>query len=490
MLKEEPKQAKFVYGPAVYENVIEEDHILKKLDESIDWSRVDTICRSLYCEDNGRPVTNFPRRMFKAEILQFKYNWSDREMEEQARYNIVVKWFLELDIDEKPFDHSALTKFRAKLGAKKHSELFLDILKQIKEAGLLDNKKQSIDASAVDGDIAVLGTIELIKKGCFGVIREMKEKNHDACIEFEKKESVESVVKKALKLLKDSEPIQGIEHGRNILQSILDDNITITENEIKKRKKKGKGRIVSPVDEDVTFGAKSKHNTWAGFKLHLMMTKKRFITSISLTTACVTDDKEAVHLLDQQEEPPDTVTGDGLYGTGDNWRDFEERDCMLVAPVRGQENKTGLYPKTEFAYDKETKSITCPAQKTTTTYTKNEKTKAFVYRFSQKDCQNCKLKSQCTTGKYRSVSISFYHEEFEKARKFNETEDYKTLQEERKQIESKFAEMKNIHGLKRARYRGLERVTIQAILTAIVVNLKNFIRLLFEQVTSQKSPAG
>ncbi|MGD2071916.1 MAG: hypothetical protein PVG65_00295 [Candidatus Thorarchaeota archaeon] len=35
MLKEEPKQAKFVYGPAVYENVIEEDHILKKLDESI-----------------------------------------------------------------------------------------------------------------------------------------------------------------------------------------------------------------------------------------------------------------------------------------------------------------------------------------------------------------------------------------------------------------------------------------------------------------------
>ncbi|MGC1120587.1 MAG: transposase [Candidatus Methanofastidiosia archaeon] len=47
-------------------------------------------------------------------------------------------------------------------------------------------------------------------------------------------------------------------------------------------------------------------------------------------------------------------------------------------------------------------------------------------------------------------------------------------------IESKYSEMKHSHGLHRTRYRGTDRVTIQALLTAIVANLKNFIRLLTE----------
>ena len=75
---------------------------------------------------------------FKAEVLQFMYNWTDREVREQARYNIAVKWFLELSLDEEPFDFTSLSKFRLKLGVEVHAELFLDILSQIKEAGFLD----------------------------------------------------------------------------------------------------------------------------------------------------------------------------------------------------------------------------------------------------------------------------------------------------------------------------------------------------------------
>jgi hypothetical protein len=40
--------------------------------------------------------------------------------------------------------------------------------------------------------------------------------------------------------------------------------------------------------------------------------------------------------------------------------------------------------------------------------------------------------------------------------------------------------MKHPHRLGRAQYRGLERFTIQALLTAINVNLKNFIRIFTE----------
>ena len=138
MLKEGPKQTRLLYGPAIYEMTIPEDHYFRKLDDCLDWKRTDTICRHLYSENLGRPVKNFPRIMFKTEVLQFMYNWTDREVREQARYNIAVKWFLELSLDEEPFDFTSLSKFRLKLGVEVHAELFLDILSQIKEAGFLD----------------------------------------------------------------------------------------------------------------------------------------------------------------------------------------------------------------------------------------------------------------------------------------------------------------------------------------------------------------
>jgi transposase len=49
----------------------------------------------------------------------------------------------------------------------------------------------------------------------------------------------------------------------------------------------------------------------------------------------------------------------------------------------------------------------------------------------------------------------------------------------RAHIEPKQAEMKRFHGLIRAIYSGLERVNIQALYTAIVVNLKRMVKVRF-----------
>ena len=51
-------------------------------------------------------------------------------------------------------------------------------------------------------------------------------------------------------------------------------------------------------------------------------------------------------------------------------------------------------------------------------------------------------------------------------------------QRERSNIERKFAEQKNYHGLSQARYWGLAKVTMQVLLTCIVVNCKKIVRLL------------
>jgi IS5 family transposase len=48
---------------------------------------------------------------------------------------------------------------------------------------------------------------------------------------------------------------------------------------------------------------------------------------------------------------------------------------------------------------------------------------------------------------------------------------------ERPKIERKFSEGKNRHGLDRARYWGLAKVSIQSFMVAIVLNLKRLVKL-------------
>ena len=478
MLVKGPKQTKFLFSPSIYDKLIPKDHLLRKLDKCIDWNRLEAFILPLYCEDNGRPVTNIPRRMFKAELLQYLYNWRDREMVEHARYNIVVKWFLELGLDEEPFDFTALSKFRVKLGVKLHTELFLDILRQIDEKGFLDSKNQFIDATSIVGNVAVCSTTQLILKACLNLTRNLEEEGHPVSFEEKKKESLQKTAEKAFNLLETVEDVPEAEHERELLKSILSDYTECSNGTVVERKTKGSDRIVTITDEDVRWGAKSNKKMWPGYKFHNMMTEYRFVSGVIVTPANVTDDKKAVPLYEQLEKKPETLTGDGLYGTGENRKYFEEEGCQLIAPLRGQENKTKLYPKSKFIWDGT--KVTCPAGKTTSTFSDNKRSKCYVFRFKGSDCKMCPLKPQCTPGTYRTVSISYYQALFDEAAEFNKTEEYKEHMKKRAHIEPKYSEMKHPHGLERARYRGLERVTIQALLTAIVVNLKNFIRLLTE----------
>lgn len=484
MIKDEPKQLTFLLSPSIYDKTIPEDHLMRKLEECVDWKRIDELCLPLYCEDKGRPVTNYPRKMFKGELLLFWYNWSDRVLVEIARYHLAVKWFLELRVDEEPFDFSALSKFRSKLGFKKHLEIYKDMLSQVREVGLLDYREQIVDSTGIEGNCALLGTVSLIQKMCAYVVRRAKERGYTVpeppkAPEGHKK-SLDDVVKEAQTILETVKEIREVAYERLMLESILNDYVD-TDEGIRERKKKGEGRIVNPSDPDVRWGAKSDNETWTGYKAHITMTQNRFVTSVVVTPANVTDDKVLCELYDQQEDKPSTMTGDGMYGTGENRREFNEQECILIAPLRGQENPTKLFPKSRFSWDG--KRVTCPGGKITEKYTDNPRCRAHVFRFSGKDCQKCPFKPQCTTGTYRTIAISYYQAEFDEAEKFNSTPEGKSYMRKRPLIESKFSETKSLHGLDRARYRGLERMAIQVILTFIVANLKNLIRLLTEAAT-------
>lgn len=65
MLRDGPKQHKLLFGPAVYNKIIPEDHFLKMLDKHIDWNRADDICRHLYLKITEDQSQTIPGRCLK-----------------------------------------------------------------------------------------------------------------------------------------------------------------------------------------------------------------------------------------------------------------------------------------------------------------------------------------------------------------------------------------------------------------------------------------
>ena len=107
------------------DRVIPHNHFLKLLDKAVDFSFVNQLCRDAYTPDFGRPAYE-PEMMFKIIFLQFLYDVSDRRIEEEVNFNLVLRWFIGLAIDESPPDSSSLTRFRDRLGGELFTTIFPD----------------------------------------------------------------------------------------------------------------------------------------------------------------------------------------------------------------------------------------------------------------------------------------------------------------------------------------------------------------------------
>lgn len=91
----------FFFGNFLYEQILSQrPHFLKDLAQVVDFRFVEEHCKDFY-GDWGRDPWD-PVLMFKMVFLQFLYALSDREMEEQAAFNLVYKWFLGLSVEELP----------------------------------------------------------------------------------------------------------------------------------------------------------------------------------------------------------------------------------------------------------------------------------------------------------------------------------------------------------------------------------------------------
>jgi len=131
----------------IIEKLVRHDHAFRKLNEVINFEELIIPYRELY-SDIGKEGLDVIKG-FKALLIQFWENYSDREMEKVLEENVAVKWFCNFGLTEDTPDHSYFGKLRKRLGTKNLADIFENINDTLRSKGLFGDVFKFIDASAI-----------------------------------------------------------------------------------------------------------------------------------------------------------------------------------------------------------------------------------------------------------------------------------------------------------------------------------------------------
>lgn len=110
MLRKPDRQSKMEF--VSIESLVPEDHLLRKIDATIDFSFIDELCRPYYCADNGRPAVD-PTMLFKMLLIGCLFGIrSERRLVEEVKVNVAYRWFLGLGLTDKVPDASVIWQNR------------------------------------------------------------------------------------------------------------------------------------------------------------------------------------------------------------------------------------------------------------------------------------------------------------------------------------------------------------------------------------------
>lgn len=93
-----------------------------------------------------------PERLLKATLLMALHSVrSERLFCEQLDYNLLYRWFLDMDLEERSFDHSTFSFNRERLLKHEVAEqFFAAVVSQAKERGLTSSEHFSADGTLID----------------------------------------------------------------------------------------------------------------------------------------------------------------------------------------------------------------------------------------------------------------------------------------------------------------------------------------------------
>lgn len=149
MVKIENKTIKMITTTEeeIIEKLVKPDHAFRKLDGIIDFEELISPYRSLYSGIGTEGIDVI--KGFKALLVQFWEDYSDRQMEKALQENVVIKWFCGFKLLEETPDHSYFGKLRTRLGTENIAKIFNAINDLLRNKGLFGDVFKFIDASSI-----------------------------------------------------------------------------------------------------------------------------------------------------------------------------------------------------------------------------------------------------------------------------------------------------------------------------------------------------
>lgn len=128
------------------------DHPLRKIKKLADQrlEKLSVVFNRMYSQ-LGRPSIA-PERVLKSLLLIALYSVrSERQFCEQLQYNLLFRWFLDMELEENSFDATVFSKNRERWMAHEVGRLFFDaVINQARAANLLSEDHFSVDGTLIE----------------------------------------------------------------------------------------------------------------------------------------------------------------------------------------------------------------------------------------------------------------------------------------------------------------------------------------------------
>jgi transposase len=463
-----------------------------------------------YSEGRGRPSIP-PSTLAKILLLAYRCGLSDRQAMEAVRFDLRWKVALGLPLDHEGFHPTSLVKFRARLLLHgKERVVFERSLELATELGLISGRtEQILDSTPMLGAAAVQDTVTLVRSGVRKLLDAAKVADSRAAGELrcglrfdysrprvkpqgewqdrdarlQLLAEVARDAERALRAVEQDEQLSAapaIAQAASVLREIIGQEFEVAEDEVPRLRGGRRPRqIVSAHDPEMRHGRKTQARPFTGYKLHAAAAAEApLLTAISLSPANEHDGHLAGALVDQQprQRRPKRVIGDTAYGNVEVREGLEARSISVLAPVHATSPKDRLIPKEAFAIDLESNTVTCPGGKTGRIYKRASRRRSMdedrLARFSRSDCEPCPLRARCAPGGRRALRIS-RREDLRQAalQALSDPAELHHLKRVRPRIERLLGLIVYRYRGRKSRYLGTRKSTLQALWTAVLVNL-------------------
>ena len=423
---------------------------------------------------------------------------SERELLEQIRVRLDFLWFLGFDLETPIPDHSVLSKARARWGEELFQKLFVGMVQQCVEAGLVNGSLLHIDSTIVKAsasrDSVVTSGPELVS-----ALRQAYQQQRSKLEVLPPAESPLSATSTepasqgpAGQAAAASDPGQPqhnqvveIPRGTKAQSGVLTQQAS--DPPVSGKKLPVNSTHVSTTDPEAELARNKSGVTELNYKEHRLVDDAHgVITAVAASPSAVPDGSQLPGLYEEHVSNTGlktdrvTIAGDGHYGTAANYIYCAQQEVRAhLAEVSAHLQERGMLPLSQFIYEPSQDRLRCPTGHYLVLHQDRPEEQLRVYLIEDPaQCAGCALRGQCTKSKRgRSIRRHVQTELIETARAEASGWAARYSRKRRRHVmEGSFADAFNNHGAKKARWRGLARQRIQSWLIAVVQNLRVLLR--------------